>query len=67
MRRILLDRKPTYQDHVDIGLYIIIDKANGDNEFVTWLINKTQDHEYTIGGHYFSNLKQAYKDFLERR
>ncbi len=67
MIRQMLERKSTYQDHIDVGLFWL----PGQNEYVTWLINKQfedhQDHG-TCNGHYYleGEFESAKKDYDKR-
>ena len=64
MDRIELERKSTYQNHIDIGLFYLPDNKN--TPYVTWIIMK--DHnDSTMGGHYFTHLIPAVEDFRERK
>jgi hypothetical protein len=69
MNKIVLDRKNTYQDYIDVVLCHLPDS----NEYVTWLINRSwvkspedNDLNYTVNGHYFRELEDAKKDFDKR-
>jgi len=63
MKRILLDRKNTYQFFIDIGLFYLPD--NKYTPYVTWTINK-QFNDDTANGHYFRTIEEAKKDFNKR-
>jgi hypothetical protein len=64
--RQLLDRKHTYQDFIDIGLFWL----PVQNEYVTWAINKQYENISSdfgcCNGHYFQTFDEAVKDFNKR-
>ena len=59
-----IERKSTYQNHIDIGLFYLPD--NITTPFVTWVIMNTHN-DATSSGHYFTNITDAVKDFTERK
>ena len=67
MDRVLLARKTTSQDHIDIGLYALV-RVGIAREFVTWIINKSSGKDDTVNGHYFSylSLQDALDDYNKR-
>ena len=65
MTRTVLSRRPYSTHNEDWYLeYVLVQTDNRYTPYVTWLYHKVDDAYYD--GHYFENLIDAKKDFINR-